>query len=340
MKKILIVTLLSLALVAGYAVDQAPVSSERKSTSQFMIGMLRADGTLVPFAQYGNGGWWNPWPKPRDVAESIYAESNEVMPNSLADLSEPWFNQCGTIPTLWFFWSSAGTSTELRASKLVRVRAHSGTNWGLLTDLPQRTSQDPLHDIIGVAVTVRQKIEPFIKTETASTQGKEINSFIKQIFDVEETAEIDRMREETPPAIANSSSFPFSLSSEDRAKVEASLTVLYGSSSVVNGKHVYYFEAEKQYQTRTASDPGCYDVSLFQGWISTDEKGGMGLMAGNFVFTDCDRKGPSTMIPVGIITLKDQVFLFVREHGWEDESYTILELNQSRLQRVLQTVGA
>ena len=340
MTKILIMTLLLLALTAGQTLDTSPVTAEQNGTSQFIIGTLRGDGTLVPFAQYGNGGWWNPWPNPREAADSIYAESPEVMNHSLADLSEPWFKQCGQIPASWFLSSSAEIFTALRALQVIKVTAHSGTNWGLLTDFPKRTSEDPLHDVVGVAVTARQRIEPFIEIETASPQRKEISSFIKQIFDVEETAEIDRMREETPPAIANPSSFPFSLSSEDRAKVEASLTVLYGSSSVVNGKHVYYFEAEKQYQTRTASDPGCYDVSLFQGWISTDGKGGMGLMANNFVFTDCDRKGPSTMIPVGIITLKDQVFLFVREHGWEDESYTILELNQSRLQRVLQTVGA
>ena len=338
MKKILTITFALLALVAAYAVDKAPLSAQDNSTSQSMIGMLRADGTLVPFAQYGNGGWWNPWPKPRQIAESIYAESPEVMNHSLADLSEPWFKQCGQIPTSWFFWSSAGTSTALRASKLVQGRAHTGTNWGLLTDFPKQISKDPLHDVIGVAVTVRQKIEPFIEIESVSTQGKDISSFIKQIFDVEETAEIDRMRRETPPAIP---SLAFSLSAEKRAKVETSLTVLYRSSSVVNGEHVYYFEAEKLYEKRTTSGgPGCNDVSLFQGWISTEERGGMGLMAGKLVFTDCDRKGPSTMIPVGMMTLKEQVFLFVREHGWEDESYIILELNQSGLHRVLRTAGA
>ena len=133
----------------------------------------------------------------RQIAESIYAESPEVMDHSLADLSEPWFTQCGQTPTSWFLWSSERAFTALRASNIVQVRAHSGTNWGLLTDLPKRISKDPLHDIIGVAITVRQKIEPFIEIETPSPQGKEISSFIKQIFDVEETAEVDRMRRES-----------------------------------------------------------------------------------------------------------------------------------------------
>lgn len=321
MRKILII-LLSLAI--------APVSAQPTGT-HFLIGVLRADGTLVPFAQYGNGGWWNPWPKPREATESIYVENAEVVDNSvvnhsLEDLAEPWFTQCGHVPTSWFFWSSPGVVTWLTASNVTQVRAHSGNNWGLLTDLPKRTSKDPLHDIIGIATTVRHKIEPFIEFAPTSTQGKEIDSFIKQIFDGVETSESERMR--------------IKLSSST-AKVETSLTVLYRSSAVVNGEHIYYFEAEKQYPKQTATgEPGCNDVSLFQGWVSADEKGSMDLMDNNFVFTDCDRKGPSTMIPLGLTTLQEQTFLFVREHGWESEDYIILELNKSGLDRVLQTVGA
>ena len=318
MRKTLII-LLSLALV--------PVSAQQNGAgSQYMIGTLRGDGTLVPFAQYSNGGWWNPWPKPREVAGSIYAESpenTEVVNHSLADLLEPWFATCLDLPNPWFFWSPEGTYTELRASKVVKVNAHSGNNWGLLTDLPKRTSDDPLHDIIAVAITPKRKIEPFIKIDNTSAQEKEIRSFVKQIFDVEEKAEIERTRVEKPPAVA---------------PVEMLLTALYRSSHVVDGKHIYYFEAEKQYPKRR--DPGCYDVSLFQGWISADEKGGLGLMDSIFGFTDCDRKGPSTMIPLGLMTLQEQTFLFVREHGWESESYIIIELNKSGLHRLLQTDGA
>jgi len=326
MRKILILTLSILALSA---VDKAPVSAQHDGSGQYLIGTLRGDGTVVPFAQYGNGGWWNPWPKPRELAESIYPESpeaQEVLHHSLEDLSEPWFTQCGYVPTSWFFWSSTETFTALTASKVVQVKAHSGTNWGLLTDLPKRTSKDPLHDIIGVAVTVKQKIEPFIEVAPTSPQGKEIGSFIKQIFDDVETSELERWSIERPPAIE---------------KVETSLTVLYRSSYVVDGKYIYYFKAEKQYPKRTASGgPGCNDVSLFQGWISAHEKGGTGLMDSNLVFTDCDRKGPSTMIPLGMMTLQEQTFVFVREHGWESESYTILELDHSGLHRVLETLGA
>lgn len=341
MKTIFIVTLSWLALVAGAAVVKAPASAQHDSTRSFLIGTLKADGTLIPFAQFGYGGWWNPWPKPPQPAESIYAETTEteVLHNSLADLSEPWFNACGTIPNPWFFSSSAGTSTLLNAYKVVKVEAHSGTNWALLTDFPKRTSEDPLHDVIGVAVTVKQEIDPFIAIDIASAEGKDVGSFVKDNFDGDETAEIDRLRKEKP--IADSLPLAFSLSADERVKVKMSLTALYRTRSVVNGEHVYYFEAEKHYQKPpTARDAGCYEVSLFQGWILKREKSGFAFDAGQLLFTDCDRKGPSTMIPMATMKLMDQVFLFVREHGWESESYIILDLTESGLHRVLQTDGA
>lgn len=100
MKKIFATTLSLLALVAGYEVNKAHVSAQRDDTSQFIVSILRADGTLVPFAQYGNGGWWNPWPKPRQPAESIYAESTEMIHHSLGDLPELQSRALTTTPLL------------------------------------------------------------------------------------------------------------------------------------------------------------------------------------------------------------------------------------------------
>lgn len=119
-----------------------------------------------------------------------------------------------------------------------------------------------------------------------------------------------------------------------------SITSLYRGNSGVSGEYLYYFEAEKQYpQTAASSDRGCHDVSLFRGWVSTHGKGGLGLMDSQLSLTDCDRKGPSTTMPLGMMNLQNRTFLFVREHGWEDESYIILEPNHSGLHRVLETFG-
>lgn len=65
----------------------------------------------------------------------------------------------------------------------------------------------------------------------------------------------------------------------------------------------------------------------------------MGLLDSRVSLTDCDLKGPSFATPLGILNLKNATYIFVSEHGSEDESYLILELDQSGLRKVLETFG-
>ena len=314
MRIILLVVAFSLFAV-GYFPPQP------HEASHFIAAILREDGTLVPFAQYSNGGWSNPWPRPRRSAESIYATDTEVLPHSLGELPEPWFRQCGKVPETWYFWSLAAAPAVLTASRLVQVENHSQTNWALLTNFPKQSAEGGHHRNIGVALSVNEKIEPMIEIKTESVEAADALSFIKQLFDEAETAELNKIRAE-------------------RAKVKMSITQLRRSKSSLNGKHLYYFEAEKQYgQPAASTDPRCNDVSLFQGWMEATERGGLGLMDSRLFLTNCDRKGPGSATPLGIMSLKHQIFVFVSEHGWEDESYIILELSNSGLHKVLETFG-
>jgi hypothetical protein len=327
-------TLLLLALVAGYEVRNGSMAAQSKNSDQFIISVLRADGTLVPFAQYGNGGWWNPWPRPRQDAESIYSEKREAIPHSLGGLTEPWFKQCGKTPTTWYFWATADTPTVLKASKTAQVENHSQTNWALLTDFPgQPPKNNTCHCNIGVALSVNQRVESMIEVKGDSIESKEALSFVKQIFDEEEDAKFNRISTEGSSAPSNELSIlGFPLSREERGKVMMSVKSLYRSKSDINGKHIYYFAVEKKYA-------GC-NISLFQGWLEVDAQlGGEGMLDSHLSLTDCDMKGPTFTTPLGFMKLKDRTFLFVEEHGWEDESYTILELNHAGLRRVLETFG-
>ena len=315
------------------------VSTQPDHTSRLLIAVLREDGTLIPFAQYSNGGWFNPWPKPRDAAPSIYAETTEVIPNSLSNLPEPWFKQCEKIPTMWYFWSSDTTPTVLRASKVVQVENHSQNNWAILTDLARQNSNDAGHGVIAVALNANEKIEPMIEIKTDSVEVADIVPFVKQVFDEAETAELTRIRAERPAPIQLSTPV-FTLSSEARRKIMISITKLYRTNSKGNGEPLYYFEAEKQYPISVAPiGQDCNDVTIFQGWISASDKGGLGLIDSRLFLTNCDRKGPSTTTPLGSMTLNSDTFLFISEHGWEDESYTILRLDNSGLHRILETFG-
>ena len=340
MRKLLLVAAISLfVLGAGYEINKADHTEKHDESNHFIAGILRGDGTLVPFAQYGNGGWFNPWPNPRQPAESIYDEDTKLIPHSLGELPEPWFRHCGKIPETWYFWSSMATPQVLNVSRLVQVDNHSQKNWAVVTDFANKSAEEDHHRNIGVALNIKEKIEPLIEIKPQSVEAADLLSFIKQIFDEAETAELDKIPADQLEKMKAFTPF-VSLSSEARAKVGMSITTLSRSKSTINGKYLYYFEARKEYEKpATSTDAGCNDVSLFQGWLEATERGGLGLIDDRLFLTNCDMKGPSSTTPLGIMTLKNQIFVFVSEHGWEDESYMIFELNDSGLHKVLETFG-
>jgi hypothetical protein len=307
MSKILLLTTVLLLILAG----SQTVNKDRvqpSDTSQFIVAILRGDKTLVPFAQYGNGGWTNPWPRPRQATEKVYSEDmEELVPHSLGNLPEPWFKQCGKIPNRWYFWSSVTTPVILKTANAVQVENHSQTNWALTTDFPTQRTDDTHHRNLGVALNVNQPVEPLLEIKSDSAEAAEVASFVRQVFDDADGAELKR---------------------------------LYRSGSRLNGEYLYYFEGEKKHERATIStERGCNDVSIYQGWITADERGGLGLLDSRKFLTNCDLKGPSFETPLGILKLRNTTYLFVTEHGWEDESYLILELDASGLHKVLETFG-
>ena len=291
MKRIVITaTTCLLAFVAGGKEFGIHVLAQRTQENPIIVSLLRADGTLIPFAQYGNRGWWNPWPRPTPIVGSVYEESTEVVPHSLGDLPEPWFSQCRKPPGTWYFWSSSGPLTVLKASKIVQVRAHSLTNWALLTDFPKQGGEGGIHSQIGVALNVNTKVDPMIEIETNTAEFDDILSFVKELIEHDETEELDRIRAQTPP-----SNFPLrqsTLTKAERARIATTITKLYRSKSFVRGERLYYFEAEKRYKRPAGSrDPNCEDISMLQGWLSSRGKGGLGLSASRLLLGDCDNKG-------------------------------------------------
>jgi hypothetical protein len=131
-----------------------------QNSANFLVAILRADGTLVPFAQYGNGGFFNPWPRPQPCQGCI----DEIQPHSLGGLPRPWFVQGGKMPARWYFRSSNDALTILKGLKIAEVENHSQNNWVLQTDFPHDNVERSHHLNLGVAVTADIKIESMIES--------------------------------------------------------------------------------------------------------------------------------------------------------------------------------
>ena len=79
------------------------------------------------------------------------------------------------------------------------------------------------------------------------------------------------------------------ISSSERKKIKISIK-LYCNELAVNGKNIYYIEADAHF-------------------------------------------------PLGVLTIKDRIFLIVENHGWESESYSIIEVFSSGLNDLISTYG-
>src|SRR5882762_7515650 len=101
MSKLLTIIILLLPVLSPFSNSTGAARINRQSSiNHFTISLLWPDGVLVPFAEYNEGKWLNPWPKPE-----LFSQDE---PNTVADLSKPWFAQNKKPSPTWYFWSSDG----------------------------------------------------------------------------------------------------------------------------------------------------------------------------------------------------------------------------------------
>jgi len=337
MRKVLFVTaLLIFALIFGSGTNHAQVSARLGTFKEFQVGVLRSDGSLVPFVEYRHGLWWNPWPQP---AQIIY--NNEVIPKSLSNHPEPWFQKCNESASPWYFWSSIGTRTVLNAQKLTQVDGHGDRIWAVMTDYPAKRKDEigAHHTNIGFALNIDLKLEAMIDIEKESAEAKGIVAHIKSAFINLESADVARIAAEPATSLSLlARGFPFS--KDERAKIALNLVKLTRSKTVIDGRRLYYFIVEKQYsRPESQRDWQCYNVAELSGWILKGKDGNLSIVNEYFWITDCDRKGGGAVTSSSIFRLKDRTFVFTAEHDYDSESYLISELTEYGLDPLLETHG-
>lgn len=327
-----------LAFVVAGDAGRAPVSAQGRNVKQFMVGVLREDGALVPFAEYRLGVWWNPWPE-----FNPNQGSDEVSPRSLGGHPEPWFQGCEGSSAKWYFWPSADSPLALKTSEVLKVENHSQPNWALMTDYPQKkeTEKNAHHLNAGFALSANLKLDGMIEIEKGSAEAGNVMAYVKAAFDHSENAEAKRLAAEAPRSDGLPPGDGFPLSAEQRARVGLAVTKLYRDRSGVGGGHIYYVEVEKRYAKPAGSrDAACENVAFLKGWVWKSKDGTLGLLNDAFGLTDCDGKERGSGVEMfGVLTSSERTFLLAVEHGWEDESYVIYELKDAGLTRLLETFG-
>jgi len=304
--------LLVFILVVALAASPSQIRSDH-----FTASLLRSDNVLVPFAQHSNGRWINPWAKPTDFSEEE--------PNTLADLPEPWFAKGQLPPPLWHFLSRRGKAHLLNASQVVQVENHCQKLWGIVSDLPKEEAVDAHFGFVGVALNVDRKVSPSYELNKTQDEWTRLHSFIQSAFGKEEQARATDLSQFLKPPRR-----------EEQKNKSVTLSYLYRMTLEKSGERLYYFEALKEYKKPIpTNDQTCNNVFL-NGWILTksDE---LKVIDSKMGWKDCEPEVDS--IPMGVLNLDDEVFIFTVEFDYEGDRYLILKLNESRMQTVLETYG-
>ncbi|MGH9845335.1 MAG: hypothetical protein ACREEM_42015 [Blastocatellia bacterium] len=192
-------------------------------------------------------------------------------------------------------------------------------------------NETPTMPLSGVTLdAVNRRIENPIEVTNDSQEWGKIKSFVQPAFD---------KFEETKPTGSPGSVLHYP-SNAEREKAKLVVSRLFRSKEVIGGQRIYYVEAKKEYKRPTSkTESACRAISFFKGWILQDNRGGLKLVDGRHILSDCDLKAAASSRLLGILPLRDGIFLITEDHGYEDESYAILELKGSRIKQVLNVHG-
>lgn len=309
---------------------------EGGTSNRPLVGVVRSDGTIVPFAEYRNKIWWNPWP---EITE--FDPNNGIPSKSLSRHPEPWFSACVNADCAWYFWPTSDTRRILSSRKVVQVENHSDKNWALFTDMSNAVpdKNGAHHKNIGLALNTDLKLEGMKDIDVASKEAKDALAFIGPTFlslENEENERILHVRESKE--FYEKTGFP--VSKRKRTKVEITLTKLRRTSSTTDGRHLYYFQMEKEYERpKVLPDGQCQHISELSGWLVKEKDGSLNLTNERFWIPDCDNKGGISVEMSNILRLDDRNFVITVEHGYDNENYVIYELEDGNLKRLLETFG-
>jgi hypothetical protein len=297
-------------LLAASSLTQVQVSPP----SGFALGLIRADGILVPFAVFDGTSWLDAWPEPGEPV---------ARDNMLAAVPSFWRKRQQQVPQTWHVAAERGAMVEVNVLSHVVFDEHCAHQVGLLTDLHPRRAD--AHDKQLAADRAVPRILPLDLSAGADRAGWE---------DLVQLLETESARHENT-AIAD-----WERDSGRASQVEPPprrqplrIRTLYAHRDT--DSRVLYYEVERQYAKPISESPGAEPSVLFvSGWIYQATGSAAATLNTVALITDYDFKGPVMTKPLGIVRAGGSSLWVAQEHGYENEAVTLLRIDSKGVHRV------
>ena len=289
-----------------------PTDVRAQGRGPFEVAVLRADGILTSVLRFDGEGWT--W-----LEDGLSSDS-------------------AATSGAWHFRAESGLPRVLGIGVDVRFEANHGPQRGLLTDYgPRLVASDTVpYPKAGIAVRPRQPLVAMAPLEEGSMAYRAIFDKMQIPFAGFEAAAVEqalatdvRTYEEdgvryVAPGIP--------VEADVRAGALMRFRALRRSDAPVDGRRLYFFQAEKAYPHAS-----CTGVARLTGWFA-DEAGGLSILQEHLSLGGCDAEGADVrpddlLFPLGLLPGRP-TYAVVEGVGAGGPYYAVLALTPSDVRTV------
>jgi hypothetical protein len=274
---------------------------------KFVLGMLRRDGIVAPFATFDGKRWRTRWPA--DVR-------NRELPISLDDIPESWWG-IEPGPRTLTIWRDGQRSGSLNLTALTVSRLMCVPRIALKSDYKSATAAPPTvespYPKDGVVVSGDVRVERIDSVEKGSADWNRALLLITGQFNREESIAARSFESWTHP-----------VKERERKLVPITMEAVYRGPTEDPQWTAYFVEAVRQYPPGREDRDGCGLATFASGWLLVGPKDEAKMRISAKV-TYCDRKGVAYMLPFGFIRADGHVYWVYQFAGFEQEWYEVAE---------------
>ena len=282
------------------------------------LGLIRPDGILLPVAVLDTGQWIDPRP---DSGDAIHLD------RMIEALPSYWRERRQQVPQLWHIATSP--SEPLTAAKVathVVYGEHCGHQVGLLTDV-RRVGGDTFRRKLAMSRPMPYAMPAAV--DPADTEWKPLIARVYEEAALQEAATIARQEKHA------------GRSSELEPLPERSglrLRRLFGHRSA--GARTLYYEAERTYE-KPMFPGGRAEPHLLaaSGWIHAQDGAAPSVLHRHALVSTRTFTTPQTITPLAILTIDGATVWAVIEHGYENETLTILQVEPGVRRALIKPIG-
>lgn len=294
-------------------VAAAPSQGASSAREHVVLGVVRSDGLLLPFAAFDGRKWSAPWPS------GIGGPGAPDLPVSVASVPEKWWG--GDQPGPWNLWPrNADSPRRITLQSLAMMRVGANRQLGFRTDQPPVPPPVPPFELpypkLGLAVAGDAQLAPIGSVSPLTAEWKTLAASLRQ--------EIDKAEERSIRLLHGNAGWNHPFKPPQRARVQPELEAWYVSRLPDTPVNVSYVEAVKKYPVLPADD-GCGLETFVSGWLQHGDAQQNLHVRLKAVITYCDRRSVSYMLPFGQLRLAGKAYWVVQMSGRDHEWYAVAE---------------